>query len=111
MRNANNTSSGLKKSLNTSIRKLTSETITICKKSLTYKFYFVFSDKKKRPTPAASLSGSTGKLHGVTSSPDSGSDLEAQSKSTSQGVKGAIGKVYQSIANHKLNGTLPSLNH
>ena len=54
------------------------------------------------------MSGSTGKLHGVTSLPDSGSDLEAQSKSTSHGVKGAIGKVYQSIANHKLNGTLPS---
>jgi len=72
---------------------------------------YLNSDKKKRPTPAASLSGSTGKLHGVTSSPDSGSDLEAHSKSTSQGVKGAIGKVYQSIANHKLNGTLPSLNH
>ena len=70
-----------------------------------------FSDKKKRPTPAASLSGSTGKLHGVTSSPDSGSDLEPQTKTTSQSVKGAIGKVYQSIANHKLNGTLPSMNH
>ena len=106
MRNANNTSRGLKKSLNTSIRKLILR--KLCK-DLYNKF--VFSDKKKRPTPAASLSGSTGKLHGVTSSPDSGSDLEAQSKSTSQGVKGAIGKVYQSIANHKLNGTLPSLNH
>ena len=103
MRNANNTSRGLKKSLNTSIRKFTIMTTVLRT--------FYFSDKKKRPTPAASLSGSTGKLHGVTSSPDSGSDLEAQSKSTSQGVKGAIGKVYQSIANHKLNGTLPSLNH
>jgi hypothetical protein len=70
-----------------------------------------FRDKKKRPTPAASLSGSTGKLHhGVTtSSPDSGSELDGLPKSASQGVKGAIGKVYQSIANHKLNGTLPSL--
>jgi len=72
---------------------------------------YLNSDKKKRPTPAASLSGSTGKLHGATtSSPDSGSDLDsAHPKNASQGVKGAIGKVYQTIANHKLNGTLPSL--
>lgn len=74
---------------------------------------YLNSDKKKRPTPAASLSGSTGKLAsgGVTnSSPDSGSDMDNVPKSSAQGVKGAVGKVFQSIANHKLNGTLPSMN-
>jgi len=71
---------------------------------------YLNSDKKKRqPTPAASLAGSTGKLAGATtSSPDSGSDLEGHSRSTpASGVKGALGRVYQSIANHnKLAATV-----
>lgn len=67
------------------------------------------SDKKKRPTPAASLAGSTGKLAGATtSSPDSaGSDLEISRSTPASGVKGALGRVYQSIANHnKLAATV-----
>jgi len=71
---------------------------------------YLNSDKKKhRITPAASLAGSTGKLAGATtSSPDSGSDLEGHSRSTpASGVKGALGRVYQSIANHnKLAATV-----